>query len=83
MEVTPGAEIQDDRFNLFKVNFSKLSLVALIFVLQSAPYHCSREKIKMKMATFFPNLQLPGDLTHVLIVVYSTFASMWIYGLLY
>lgn len=61
MEVTPGAEIQDDRFNLFKVNFSKLSLVALIFVLQSAPYHCSREKIKVKITTFFPNLQLPGD----------------------
>jgi hypothetical protein len=36
MEVTPGAEIQDGRFNLFKVNFSKLSLVALIF-LESAP----------------------------------------------
>lgn len=53
MEVTPGAEIQDDRFNLFKVNFSKLSLVALIFVLQSAPYHCWREKIKVEMATFF------------------------------
>lgn len=62
MEVTPGAEIQDDRLNLFKVNFSKLSLVALIFVLQSAPYHCSREKIKVEMAAFFPNLQLPGDL---------------------
>lgn len=37
MEVTPGAEMQDGRFNLFKVNFSKLSLVALIFVLESAP----------------------------------------------
>lgn len=54
MEVTPGAEIQDGRFNLFKVNFSQLSLVALIFVLESAPYHCPREKIQVEIATFFP-----------------------------
>lgn len=57
MEVTPGAEIQDGRFNLFKVNFSKLSLVALIFLFLSLlPYHYSRDEIKVEIATFFPIL---------------------------
>lgn len=54
MEVTPGAEIQDGTFNLFKVNFSKLSLVALIFLFLSLlPSHCSGEKIEVETATFF------------------------------
>lgn len=36
MEVTPGAEIPDGRYNLLKVNVGKLSSVTVIYCL---PYH--------------------------------------------
>lgn len=72
MEVTPGAEIQDGRIQSFKVNFSKLSLVALYFLFLSLlPYHYSRDKIKMEIATFFSKSSASWWLTNLLIVVLS------------
>lgn len=38
MEVTSSAEILDGRYHLFKVNYSKLLLVALIYVEYCYPY---------------------------------------------
>ncbi|XP_014797109.1 PREDICTED: pre-mRNA 3'-end-processing factor FIP1-like [Calidris pugnax] len=47
MEVRPSAEILDGRYHLFKVNFSKLLLVAVIFVEYCFP--CQRRPIEEQL----------------------------------
>lgn len=59
MEVTPSAEILDGRYHLFKVNFSKLLLVALIFVKYCFPCQCRLIEEKPKrMQPLFQTLIL-------------------------